>query len=219
MPNNTRIPVCPFFKDEKKKSISCEDVFRSFPSSGKKEHWMDMYCDEWDWMKCPYAVDLNAMYERIDKGADMETEQMKHKIEAMRKELRYKATLLGRADKRLEAKEKEIKDLRRKNKQLEGQKLAEYKRRRKAESDLNDYEKHESERYFKMAKLYEDRLAYLIETYCDSRLEENTVKEWAKGKEYALTFDSKSKDLVWVVSTREVKEDGKDTDIQNKAEK
>lgn len=210
MPNNTRIPVCPFFKDEKKKSISCEDVFRSFPSCRKKEQWMDMYCDEWDWMKCPYAVDLNAMYERIDKGADMETEQMKQKIEAMRKELRYKATLLGRADKRLEAREKEIKELRRKNKALEGQKLAEYKRRRKAESDLHDYEKNESERYFKMAKLYEDRLAYLIWAYCDSRLPEARVKEWAKNKEYALSFDSKSQDLVWVVTIREVKEDGKD---------
>jgi hypothetical protein len=63
-----------------------------------------------------------------------------------------------------------------------------------------------------MAKLYEDRIAFLIDTYCDGRLKERTVNEWANGMEYALTFDETATEPVWIVKTREVEEDGEHDD-------
>ena len=45
MPNNGRITLCPYYRDEKNLSISCEDVFRRFRWKKQKTNWMDTYCD------------------------------------------------------------------------------------------------------------------------------------------------------------------------------
>ena len=191
-----RYTMCPFYVDENKKSISCEDVCRSFDSLTEKWAWMDMYCDL-DWMSCPYACDLNEAYYRQQEGDDEALE--KHEVEALKKELHGLTTKLGRAEKKLRKAEQA-------NLDLENQKKVIYAKYRKAEEKLSDYEKHEAERYWKMAALYEDRIAYLIDTYCDGRLEEAVVKAWAEGKEYALTFDEESKEPIWIVQMKEAED-------------
>lgn len=192
-----RYTVCPFYIDESRKTISCEDVCRRFPSLDKKWRWMDMYCDD-DWMSCPYAADLNEAYYRQQEGDEEALD--KHEIEALKKQVHGLNTKLGRAESKLRKVEQ-------KNIDLEHQKKLFFEKYKKAQEELADYEKHESERYYAMAKLYEDRIAFLIDTYCSGRLEEVKVKAWAENIEYALSFEKNAKEPIWVVYTREAEED------------
>ena len=196
MPNNARIPLCPFYKDEKNKSISCEDVYRSFPSIKKKYAWMDMFCDEWDWMKCPYAVDLNEAYERLEKGDKKALE--KHEIEALRKELKSISTKLGRAEKRIERQQKKIDQLRAVNKSftsvnnsLEHQKKEFYKRWRSAQDEVDKGNDLVLEELGKLGIIYEQRMCYLIDKFVpDKILCEDDVQKWAGDRSFALVADA-----------------------------
>lgn len=212
MPNNARIPLCPFYKDEKNKSISCEDVYRSFPSVKKKYAWMDMYCDEWDWMKCPYAVDLNEAYARLEKGDNKALE--KHEIEALKKELRSISTKLGKAEKRIERQQRKIDDLRTVNQsltniniQLDQRMKRYYKDAQKAKEQLHEYEQKIDAQVKKIAEVYEQRLAYMIETHAPGhRLYEDEIKEWAENKAFAIIYDKDEYGDCWKVV---FKNDGK----------
>lgn len=205
MPNNTRIPLCPFYKDEKNKSISCEDVYRSFPSVKKKYAWMDMYCDEWDWMKCPYAVDLNEAYARLEKGDNKALE--KHEIEALKKELKSISTKLGRAEKRIERRQKKIDELRTVNQsltdiniQLDQRMKRYYKDAQKAKEQLDAYERKIADQVVKLTEVYEQRMAYLIETHAPGhRLYEDEIKEWAENKAFAIIYDKDEYGDCWKV--------------------
>lgn len=205
MPNNARIPLCPFYKDEKNKSISCEDVYRSFPSVKKKYAWMDMYCDEWDWMKCPYAVDLNEAYERLEKGDNKALE--KHEIEALKKELRSISTKLGKAEKRIERQQRKIDELRTVNQsltniniQLDQRMKRYYKDAQKAKEQLHEYEQKIDAQVKKIAEVYEQRLAYMIETHAPGhRLYEDEIKEWAENKAFAIIYDKDEYGDCWKV--------------------
>lgn len=196
MPNNTRIPLCPFYKDEKNKSISCEDVYRSFPSVKKKYAWMDMYCDEWNWMRCPYAVDLNEAYARLEKGDKKALE--KHEIEALRKELKSISTKLGRAEKRIERQQKKIDQLRAVNNsftivnnKLEQQKKEFYGRWRTAQAELNKGNEQVLEELGMLGIIYEQRMCCLIDKFAPEKiLREDDVKEWAGDRDFALVADA-----------------------------
>ena len=110
MPNYGHIAICPFYRAEKNKSISCEDTFRRFKNENKRNAWATMYCDSWDWMKCPYAADLTEAYERYEKGDGMALEN--HENEALRTELEKMSRRLGMAEKRCERQQKKIDELR-----------------------------------------------------------------------------------------------------------
>ena len=63
-----RYTMCPFYVDENKKSISCEEICRTYKTLECKYDWMTMYCDSWEWMKCPYAIDRSEAYAAYEKG-------------------------------------------------------------------------------------------------------------------------------------------------------
>lgn len=214
MPNNTRIPMCPFYKDEKNKSISCEDVYRSFPSVKKKYAWMDMYCDEWDWMRCPYAVDLTEAYARLEKGDKKALEN--HEIEALRKELRSMSTKLGRAEKRNERQQRKINELRAVNQRLTDiniqvdQRMKQYyKDAQEAKSQLHTYEQKIDAQLKKITQVYEQRICYLIETFVPPKcFYEDYAKEWAGDKEFALVAERDEKNrIIWKVVFKDDKTD------------
>lgn len=211
MPNNTHIPICPYFRDEKKRSISCEDIFRSFPSGEAKNAWMEMFCDRWEYELCPYAAALGDMYERIDKGADMTEEQMKQQINAMKKELKYKAVLLGKADKRLEAKDQEIKDLRKKNREIESLRAEEYRKRRKAEIEVERHGVKATDQLKQIIETYKDVMCFLLYHNAPDGLSEQEVSAWAKEHRDAaysvLRMPCKGGDMLWQLVTQEVKKD------------
>ena len=210
MPNNTRIPFCPFYKDEKNKSISCEDTYHVFSDVDEKYAWMDMYCDEWDWAKCPYAMDLTEAYARLEKGDEKALENQK--IEAMQKELKSLSSKLGRAEKRIERQQKKIDELRAVNKSftnvnnsLEKQKKEFYNRWRKAQDELDKGNETVMEELQRLGGIYEQRMCYLIDRFADGFFCESDVERWAGDREFALVrdYDEDLGDMVWKVVFKE----------------
>ena len=128
-----RYTLCPYYVDDNKKTISCEDVIRRFATYRSKNRHMDKFCDK-DWQRCPYAVELTQMYQRIEGGADEGHEIMQHNLIALEKENKKLISLLGRYDKRIEAKDAEIRQLRKRKKELEDA-LHRERKKRKGEDD------------------------------------------------------------------------------------
>lgn len=127
-----RYTLCPYYVDENKKTISCEDVIRRFATYRSKNRHMDKYCDK-DWKDCPYADALSRMYQRIDDGADEDREIMTHNLMALEKENKKMLSLLGRYDIRLIAKDKEIRQVRKRAAELEDALHKEHRKRKEAE--------------------------------------------------------------------------------------
>jgi len=189
-----RYTLCPFFEHgERKSRITCEDTYRWFDSDEEKESWMDTYCDN-EWTECPYAIDLNEAYDRLEKGDEMALEN--HKIDALEKELKGMATKLGTAEKRIERQQKKIDDLRAVNQSyinvndnLEKQKRSYFEKWKKSDKQLKDYERKIDVQLKGIVMTYEQRMAYLIDTYCpNGKLRERDVEEWAKDRSFAIAF-------------------------------
>ena len=204
-----RYTLCPFFEHgERKSRITCEDTYRWFDSDEEKESWMDTYCDN-EWTECPYAIDLNEAYDRLEKGDEMALEN--HKIDALEKELKGMATKLGTAEKRIERQQKKIDDLRAINQSyinvndnLEKQKREYYEKYRKADTQLKEYERKIPEQLTGIVLMYEQRMSYLIENFVPGRkLFEKDIKEWAGDKKFALTSDYEDNELAWKVVFKE----------------
>ena len=192
MPRYTR---CPFYIDESRRSISCEDVCRSYSSENKKWAWMDMYCDSWDWMKCPYAADISEAYRRYEEGDEMAL--IEQELKAQKKEIESLLRKLGRANKKLDKE-------RAKNKDLESQKRIYFEKWRKADEQLHEYEKKIADQLGAMAGIYEQRMAYLIDSYADDgRLYEQEVEHWAGDRAFAIVHDEDGAGRFWKVVFQE----------------
>ena len=199
MPNKIHVPRCPFYKDEQKKTITCEDTYRSFDDLNRKWGWMKMYCDSWDWMRCPYAMDLNAAYDRLEKGDDTALE--KNQKEAMKREMKSLSIKLGKAEKRIERMQKKIDHYRMVNQSLvnvnetlENKNRHIHQKWKDLSDKMQDYEEKVSGQVMQISEIYEARIAYLMDTYAKGILYESDVKEWAKGKEYAIVYTNDKDD-------------------------
>lgn len=196
MPNSCHVPVCPFYVDEKRKSISCEDTFRGFKTTEMKYSWMEIYCDSWEWQKCPYARDLSEAYARFEEGDINALEE--HKIEAMKKEMKSLSTKLGRAEKRIARQQKKIDELRAVNQSfitlnnnLEKQKKEFYKRWREAEAKIKKGDDKILNELQTLGGIYEQRMCYLIEEYAPEKiLVDSDVEAWAGDRAFALVHDA-----------------------------
>lgn len=204
MPRYTR---CPFYIDESRHSISCEDVCRSYDSLNEKLSWMDLYCDSWDWQKCPYAADISEAYRRYEEGDEMAL--VEHELKAQKKEIESLLRKLGRANKNLDK-------LKAKNQDLESQRKIYYEKWRKAQDQLNEYEKKIADQLGAMAGIYEQRMAYLIDSYAaDQRLYEQEVEHWAGDRAFTIIHDEDDAGRFWkVIFQEEENEDGKDNNVQ-----
>ena len=192
MPRYTR---CPYYIDESRRSISCEDVCRSYSSENKKWAWMDMYCDSWDWMKCPYAMEISEAYRRYEEGDEMAL--IEQELKAQKKEIESLLRKLGRANKKLDKE-------RAKNKDLESQKKIYFEKWRKADEQLHEYEKKIADQLGAMAGIYEQRMAYLIDSYAeDGRLYEQEVEHWAGDRAFAIVHDEDGAGRFWKVVFQE----------------
>jgi hypothetical protein len=209
MPNSCHVPVCPFYVDEKRKSISCEDTFRGFKTTELKYSWMEIYCDSWEWQKCPYARDLAEAYARFEEGDITALEE--HKIEAMKKEMKSLSTKLGRAEKRIARQQKRIDELRAVNQSYQRRNDDLYKKWRSADSRVRAQDDKIWEEIGSLSAIYEQRMAYLIDTYCpDKKLRERDVKAWAGDREFAIVaVPDKEDETMWGVAFKENEDDGK----------
>lgn len=203
MPRYTR---CPYYIDDSRKTISCEDVCRSYNTAERKWAWMDMYCDSWDWMRCPYAADRTEAYRKYEEGDLKALDEQKER--ATKDEIRSLTTKLGRLNKKFDK-------LRAKNADLESQKKIYYDKWRAAEDQLKAYEKRIADQLGAMAGIYEQRMAYLIDSYAeDGRLYEQEVEHWAGDRAFAIVHDEDGAGRFWkVVFQEEENEDGKDNNV------
>ena len=197
-----RYTLCPYYVNDRRRSISCEDVFRRYDSYAEKYKWMDTYCDS-DWQECPYAKALDKVYEQIEKG-DMRALD-RHRESAQHEEMRKLSSALGRAEKGLRTRDEKIKELRRRAKVLEDKSKHYYSELRKLQSEHESLQHKYAGELSGMARIYEDRMAYLMDTYTDGSLAEADVEKWAKGKEFAITYEGKEGKRVWKVVKRDAK--------------
>lgn len=198
-----RYTLCPYYIDENKRSISCEDACRSFASHNKKWKWMDMYCDSWDWMKCPYAMDRSVAYKRFEEGDIMALEN--NKIEALEKECHRLRTALGRAEKRVERQQKKIDELRATNKSFTNVNETLYAKWRKADQELKSFRDKAGDELSAMAEIYEQRMCYLMDKFAEGFFCESDAATWAEDKEFALVseYDEELCDRIWKVVFKE----------------
>lgn len=205
MPNNGRITLCPYYRDEKNLSISCEDVFRRFRWKRQKSDWMDTYCDD-DWEGCPHAQQLNQMYDEREEQSSVEKKrivELEHEVQQLKKELRKTASMLGRSEKREKAKDDTIKELRKKNRFLEEKYLDYAGKIRQAEAKEDKIYQQISD----IAGLYEARFAYMLTKSGMDKFHEDDFQNWSSGNEYRIVFDEKER-----VFTAEVREESRDND-------
>ena len=209
MPNNGRVTLCPYYRDEKNLSISCEDTFHRFRWAAQKRRHMDTFCDK-DWKSCPYAQEIGAMYEKGDYMD--EVKRAAFELEATKKELRKTATMLGKAQKREKEKDEKIRDLQNSNRALMDIHMREKKRLKelteKEDAVLKDFEA--------MAAHYEARFAYLLDMFGGGYLNEIDFLEWAKAHEFAVVadkqveFEGRKITAGWKVKVRDIREEADD---------
>ena len=136
---------------------------------------------------------------------------IEHELKAQKNEIKSLTTKLGRANKKFDKANAKIQD-------LEAQKRIYFEKWKKAQQQLDEYEKKIADQLGAMAGIYEQRMAFLIDSYVeDGRLYEQEVKEWAKRKDqaFALVHDYDGSSRYWkVVFQEEETEDGQqDQDI------
>lgn len=209
MPRYTR---CPYYQSEKRQTISCEDTCRRFKSLKDKWVWMDKYCDA-DYERCPYAAEITKAYSELEEGDIRALD--KEKIGALGKENQKLLSALGRAEKRVERQQKKIDELRAVNRSyvqkyddLEQKRRVEYSKRRSAEEGLRKANGKILDELAQLSAIYEQRMAYLIETYApDGKLMESMVEEWAGDRSFALVHDTDDDgEIYWKVVFEDVKD-------------
>lgn len=208
MPNNGHYTLCPYYRDEKNKSISCEDIFRRFDSKRKKYKWMDQFCDD-SWSDCPYAIALTEMWERILNGADMDKEQLEHKNKELTTELKKQSSRLGRLDKQIEKKDAEIKKLKDRAERL----IAMVRDAQDEARDARNNTVLVAKQVGNLSTMYEGYISFLMTENNVDELSVDAVEKWAENKEFKLTAtkrDEDGKPAVFVAEVREVKEDDKE---------
>ena len=224
MPKYTVYKICPFYIDENKKTISCEDVCRSFRSSKAKWKWMNKYCDTWEWESCQWAKQISEAYRKYEEGDIMALDE--HKLEALTKETKYLRTRLGKAEKRVERQQKKIDELRAvnqsfvtSNNNLEKQKQELYKKWRDTNQSLQDHLNKAGDELSAMAQIYEQRMCYLIDRFAPDGVKEDEIEAWAADKEFALVadFTEDGKAIAWKVAFRE-EETNEDTKKQEQVQ-
>lgn len=205
MPNNGRITLCPFYRDEKNLSISCEDTYRTFRWPAQKKMHMDRYCDK-NWEECPHARNLNRLYSRMGDDEKMNTvEKLRHMEKELRRELKNLSTALGKSKKREALKDEEIKNLRR-------QRDAAQSLYNKTKNELNDCRRDEDtlmEELNGILLIFEARIAYMMQL-CGGMLDEEAARCWARAHDYEIrpTANTKTGSVsAWGLEVQEV-EDG-----------
>ena len=184
MPNDKHLPLCPYYKRHMERSITCEDVCRTFSTSAEKERWLTDYCDT-AWQQCEYAKSLNQAYERLFKGDDKAI--MENEYESLKRENKKLSTLLGKAEKRVERQQKKINELRAVNKSFITRNDDLYKKWRDINVTLEAYEASVADQIQQLIDAYEVRLAFLVDRY--GPFSDIDVDEWRQGKSFALVYD------------------------------
>lgn len=192
MSNNGRITLCPFYRNEKGLSITCEDVYRRFETKADKRQHKFKYCSE-AWQECPYAKDLNELYEKMEGEKMNKTDELRQKCNAQDKEIKKLVTMLGKS-------EKKAKELERANENL--QKLYvkwQDKAQKSKEAELRAFDELNA-----LSDIITGRMVYLMVQHTDGKFDEKEYEKWAEDKEFTLyaEADEDGKTAVWIAEVR-----------------
>lgn len=192
MSNNGRITLCPYYRNEKGLSITCEDVYRRFETKADKRHHKFKYCSE-AWKECPYAIELNELYEKMEGQDVSNVDRLRQKCNAQEKEIKKLVTMLGKSEKR-------AKELEKANENL--QKLYvkwQDKAKESKEAELRSFDELNA-----LSDIITGRMVYLMIMHTDGKLDEKEYEKWAEDKEFALyaEADENGKTAMWTAEVR-----------------
>lgn len=196
-----RYTLCPFYLTHRTRTVRCEDSYRYFEKPKEMGAWMDRYCDD-AWESCPYAKGMMEAYAAEERGDTGAVDKVK--TESMRKEYVAMLTKLGKAEGRVRDLGKEVHDLEAQNAVLRAKiddlseekakvdKLLkkEIKSRREANKSLEEVSGKVYAQMQEISHIYEARFCFFLDTFCDGKISEETIKKWAEGKSFALVGDS-----------------------------
>lgn len=182
MPNNGRITKCPFYMNERNSYITCEDAKHRFRYRKTKEDYMDAFCDD-RWQLCPYAAALEKAY-KDQEGDDavIRNAARDAKLKSLEKENKRVNVMLSKAEARLKEHSQKTADLKRRL-EVATKQYASYKDKYE---ELKALEQKAMEQINEAAMLCEARVAYLLSTKRDKRLDEEKFQAWHEKHEYAL---------------------------------
>lgn len=174
MANNGRIALCPYYRSEKKHSITCEDVYRRFETKADKKRHKFTYCCE-AWEACPYAKDLNELYEKMEGQKLNKTEELRQKCNAQEKEIKNMATMLGKAEKKVKELTRERDSLQKLYDKWYNKAMAAKEAEQRAFDEINA-----------LSDIITGRMVYLMVKYTNGKLDEREYQKWAEDKEFKL---------------------------------
>lgn len=210
MPNTGHITLCPYYVNEREKTISCEDVGRRFRSKKERMDYMNQYCDK-DYMQCKYAQALEKLYEVMEeKGEDHMLEFFKQRNRAARVELKRTVTQLGRQEAKTAKMAEEIKELkaenmalkesieviRKKNKEMFGKWQGE-----RAETKAKEVELFRELQ--NLTAIYEAYIVYLMHQSGEMKLYLDEFHKWHDDYDYILKAEDDNKSFIAEVKEKE----------------
>ena len=99
--------MCPYFKRERKKSITCEDTIRHYPTLSEKRKVIKTMCMK-NWKSCPYASQMERIW-ASDLPEDVIKEKiMENQIEEMKKEINKLMRENGQLSRKVKVYEEQI---------------------------------------------------------------------------------------------------------------
>lgn len=100
--------ICPYYKKDRKRSITCEDTIRLYPTPKEKNGVLKRLCSS-RWKECEYAVIMEEIYALSD-DTELKENLMENKIEQMEKEINKLMRENGQLNKKIEVLKGQIED-------------------------------------------------------------------------------------------------------------
>lgn len=101
--------LCPYYKRDRKRSISCEDTIRLYPTSKEKNGVLKRLCSS-RWKECPYAQAMDKIYQEDLPYQEIKEKIMDNKIEQMEAEINKLMRENGQLQRKLKVYEEQIKE-------------------------------------------------------------------------------------------------------------
>ena len=99
--------LCPYYKRDRKRSISCEDTIRLYPTSKEKNGVLKRLCSS-RWKECPYAQAMDRIYQEDLPYQEIKEKIMENKIEQMEAEINKLMRENGQLQRKLKVYEEQI---------------------------------------------------------------------------------------------------------------
>ena len=101
--------LCPYYKRDRKRSITCEDTIRLYPTPKEKNAVIKRHCAS-SWKSCPYASKMESVYSLDLPYEEIKEKIMENRIEEMEKEINKLMRENGQLQRKIKVYEEQIKE-------------------------------------------------------------------------------------------------------------